>query len=264
MFIFFINVNINNTVYNYSTPHLCFAGRKDKSKTTAIHQECSLPKIFLVSAGMFLGANYTASKIYDSLDTADRVESEHTSFSSAEDAYEYAKTKVVGALNSDSPYEHMVYIDNKNNILGEFKGHSGGVYGSLKFYDLLKMKLPSCEYISIHGHPAHGEYSTPISFSDFEIFNNESSLSEVIALNSKGEYSKLSKKDGFKSLDENVLNDFKHKLWDELQSGASAEDNDSVCAYQQTLPGIKTIHRFWVDNADKLNLNYETNYSYLK
>ena len=112
-------------------------------------------------------------------------------FPSAEAAGEYAKNKAVQALRIKRPYERII-IQSKNQILDEIQG------------DLYQGEIDPSKYkekiVIIHGHPdtyADG-CTAPVSGADYMTLKEFSNIDSIIAYNSKGEYSMLTKrKSGF-------------------------------------------------------------------
>lgn len=262
------------SVYPTTQANTCvnFQASRSAQAVPVEKKSCNIfPKSLVLSACFLCGGNYFASSLYELGDSGNRVESEQTVFSQKEDALEYAKNKVVSALNAETPFEYLVFVSRNNNILGEFEGGQGSVDGRLKYSDYLKMFLPNTGYTSIHGHPAQGGFSTPISYSDFLILNNDDNLDEVIAFNNKGEYSKLKKKKGFKPINPDKTYELHKRLWDditcsvrELSVDKREPEPEEIEEYLRGIDGIKQVHTFWKENASKLNVEYETNYSYLK
>ncbi|MCD8377155.1 MAG: hypothetical protein LUB59_00020 [Candidatus Gastranaerophilales bacterium] len=78
-------------------------------------------------------------------------------------------------------------------ILDEFDGEQHSMFGNLKYYDIIRTNIYVKSYSSIHGHPSYNGYSTPASFADFKMFNEEKSVNEVTAINPDDEYSSIKK-----------------------------------------------------------------------
>ena len=280
---------INNITYNSN--YLKFSGKKKEiykqkqeiQNTPKKHSALStlvLTTVGVLTSGLF------GQQVYNSINNDYRVQSEQTDFDNKSDAMQYAKRKITKALNdSNYPHEYLVYVGEDNEILGEFDGNNSEVHGNLLFYDRLKKQLLGYKYTSLHGHPEHNGYSSPLSFNDFEILNNDESLNEIVAFNKNGEKSILRKKDNFKKLDnetiKSMLQDYRNKLIEESkinmpekwnQVGKSIKNDfcnytyteeHVIIEYQQSLEGIKCIHNYWKNIAPKYNLEYKTNYSYL-
>lgn len=212
-----------------------------------------------------------AQGLYELGDDSQRVQSEQTDFKNNKDAVEYARKKILNALHAKEPHEYLVFVSKSNNILGEFSGDKSSVGGNLKYYDYLKMFLPNAGYSSYHGHPAHDGLSTTISFDDFYQLNDNNGLEEVVVFNNKGEYSKIKKKKSFKPQDYKHVNKLFRKLYKDVQKEAKTHSRtktepkeEDIEQYLVSLDGIKQVHEFWQNNASKLDIEYETNYSYLE
>lgn len=280
---------INNITYNSN--YLKFSGKKKEiyKQKQEIHNTPKkysvLSTLVLTTVGV-LTSGLFGQQVYNSINNDSRVQSEEINFDNKPDAMQYAQRKITKALNdSNYPHEYLVYVGEDNEILGEFDGNNSEVHGNLLFYDRLKKQLLGYKYTSLHGHPEHNGYSSPLSFNDFEILNNDESLNEIVAFNKNGEKSILRKKDNFKKLDnetiKRMLQDYRNKLIEESkikmpekwnQVGKSIKNDfcnytyteeHVIIEYQQSLEGIKCIHNYWKNIAPKYNLEYKTNYSYL-
>lgn len=100
-------------------------------------------------------------------------------FITQKSAYDYAKTRILKALNCNTPYERGIIID-KKSIIADVKGNSERVI------------LPNINLAGktiIHGHPG---ICNPISDQD-AIVLLLSNGKKCITINKKGEYSQLSK-----------------------------------------------------------------------
>lgn len=215
-------------------------------------------------------------------------------FSNPEVAFEYGKNKCVQALNSKTPYEHGVVISGRR-VLEEIVGTTSSCSFTPQKY--------KTNITFLHGHPdmfAKGG-TTPISVADFRalvgnILMNRN-VDEIVAFNSKGEFSKLSKKvKRPKNKISLIWNYIKYAriekkeqkmlsklsiapLLDKrrkLSSNLRTKDGVNEIIYNQILEidkllsffkatenDCKIIHNFWKKNASSLGVNYETNFSYL-
>ena len=215
-------------------------------------------------------------------------------FSNVEAAFEYGKNRCVQALNGNNPYEHGVVISGKR-VLEEIIGTRSSCSFNPRKY---KTKITF-----LHGHPdmyAKGG-TTPVSVADFRalvgnIFMNRN-VDEVVAFNSKGEYSKLSKKvKKYKNKLSLIWNYIKYakiekkeqKMLSKLSVAPLIEKINSLQKKLRTKDGIneiiynqlleidkqiasfkvsesdcKIIHEFWKKNASSLGVIYETNFSNL-
>ncbi len=110
-------------------------------------------------------------------------------FQNTEAAREYAKNRAIAALKSKNPHERFLIVD-ENRILDEIEGTSNmGLLYPLK-YNGSKLSV-------IHGHPdtyAKG-CTAPVSASDASTVLRWKNLNEIIAYNTKGEFSALKKVD---------------------------------------------------------------------
>lgn len=213
-------------------------------------------------------------------------------FSSVKTAFEYGKNKCIQALNSSNPYEHGVIISG-TRVLEE-------LVGTISSCPFIPMKYKT-NITFLHGHPdmyAKGG-STPVSIADFRslvgnILMNRN-VDEIVAFNSKGEYSKLSKKvKKPKNKISLIWNYIKYsriekkeqkmlskssiapllKKRKSLQKRLRTKDGINEMVFNQILEidkqiasfkvsesDCKIIHEFWKKNASSLGVIYETNFS---
>ena len=111
-------------------------------------------------------------------------------FQNAEAAKEYSKNRAIAALQGKNPHERFLIVD-KNRVLDEIEGASTmGYLYPLKYKGSTKLSV-------IHGHPdayAKG-CTTPVSALDASTILLWKNLNEIIAYNTKGEFSRLKKID---------------------------------------------------------------------
>ena len=139
----------------------------------------------------------------ESINLGNKIQPIQSEFQSLKGARKYAKERIVCALHSDEPYEHLVIIDKKSHkIFGEYKGDEHQVSAGLDQLHLPK----SCSVV--HGHPAlhkcgDKSLSTPISFDDFGYMFRH--CDDIIAFNKNGEFSLLMKTPKFKPIDKKQM-----------------------------------------------------------
>ena len=212
-------------------------------------------------------------------------------FQSANAARKCAKNLVIEPLHLPKPYERGVVVSN-NQILDIIEGNNSQIT------DFMPIKYKK-NISFIHGHPdmyAKGA-TTPISLSDFETLKWRN-VDEIIAYNSEGAFSKLSKE----SIPQNNFQKFilqiklsrmnrlqkkvtkemsiykmleESKQLDKKISSELMKDNDEYVSVlvdrklqlqkdlqnaTATADDCKLIHNFWTKNAKKFGLKYETNY----
>ena len=195
-------------------------------------------------------------------------------FGSEEAAISYAKNRIISALKAKEPFERGVYV-NKNRILEE----TDGTIHSVKMN--LEEAMPE-HTMFFHGHSS----AQPISVSDYFCLKNYPNLDSVHAYDTSGEISSLYKtcKNATK-LDKQSINDllwqsdrfigylyqenicapfkkeFKKllKIPDKMERNAAC--NNLYSKIQSSPEGQLRIHRFWQQNAKKLGVRYETNYT---
>ena len=182
-------------------------------------------------------------------------------FQTNEAAVTYAKNSIIAALKCKKPFERAIVLSD-NTILGEYDGNSDTVTITI---NIRKVKKHLHNKISVyHGHTDNTEtegVTNPISFDDYRFMKYEK-VDEVVAINSKGEFSKL--KNTHKPIwlssqkwfiDKVILSCFKNYI------------ERVASKHAQTTPqGKQAIHEFWKWAATKLRygIEYSTNFSHLK
>ena len=176
-------------------------------------------------------------------------------FASPASAFEYAKNKCVKALQGEKPYEHCIIIS-ENRILQEIKGERTTYPTLSEIKSIKNLKF-------MHGHPDMYDkgYTTPISMKDFATLKTYN-FDELISFNSLGEYSKIAKLNNSNNLYKDEIPRIKQK-WLMLRLKCGREALLGFKNIVATKRDCKKIHRFWVKNAEKLGISYETNYSNL-
>ena len=196
-------------------------------------------------------------------------------------AIEYARKRVVKALNADKPFERSLVIEG-NAVLKEFGGKKDHVY--LKIQDIIKNIK---EFITVHGHPdilksnsVDKGITYPISLQDLYGMLLQPKEIRSIVYNSKGEYSMVSKtKSGFSlnepELDE-IINEYNITVGQDGLLGMIFKKFRTVCrlvfsknnadrkAVNEIRQRIFDVDEFLSFISQKYNLEYKTNYSCLK
>ena len=195
-------------------------------------------------------------------------------FGSEEAAISYAKNRIMSALKAKKHFERGIYV-NKNRILEE----TDGTIHSVKMG--LEEAMPE-HTMFFHGHSS----AQPISVSDYFCLKNYPNLDSVHAYDTSGEISSLYKtRKNATKLDKQSINDllwqsdrfigdlyqeyicapFKKefekllKIPDKMERNAAC--NNLYIKIQSSPEGQLRIHRFWQQNAKKLGVRYETNYT---
>ena len=108
-------------------------------------------------------------------------------FQSTLAAQEYAKNRAISALKGKNPHERLIIVD-KNRILDEIEGDS---YSGV----LIPIKYKTNKLSVVHGHPdLYGKGClAPISIADASTILRWNNLEEIVAYNTKGEFSMLKK-----------------------------------------------------------------------
>lgn len=108
-------------------------------------------------------------------------------------AQNYARTKVLQALNADVPFERAVILK-KNTVISEVDGGLVNIDQS----KLKKINLSGTTFF--HGHPEFYGQALPVSLQDF-LTQAGNKIKRMVAFNKDGEYSMLSEKQDKKFYD---------------------------------------------------------------
>lgn len=112
-------------------------------------------------------------------------------FSSHEAALNYSIERITEQLNSDSPREYAVSINNqRHRIISEALGNDSTVnnYAPLRQY-YNSIITPDYSFTSLHGHPAEKDGSTTsFSFQDFKSFIAQDNCSNEYVVNRDGKF----------------------------------------------------------------------------
>lgn len=221
------------------------------------------------------------------------VEPLRTEFATRRDAINYATNWITLPLMSSKPYEYAVFIDNESNeILAEFKGDESHVMTGLSLADEIKVGFRGSGVTLLHGHPTYENGVTPpISFSDFCTLTSLDYITELVAMDKKGNVSGLRKTPDYKPISDEqrieIYNDY-HKILiqaaqqeepgriSELKTEINATDDkikqdsiyrvyeDLLFSFESSRIANKLWHNYWHANASKLGLEYYTNFDIAK
>lgn len=222
-------------------------------------------------------------------------------FATEEAAENAGKNIVMKSFQAPVQYEKGVVIS-KNEILGIFNGNEGSAQICPELYGKKHIKF-------LHSHPdQYGKgKTTPISCSDFQMLRGKvvcnNNVDEVVAFNSNGEYSKLTKlcpqpknwfewlryqykyykfeklaqrnlykkwsaKDYMQSLEELQKESYRAVIKKDYEklfalSQQSMELQEAILKRKVGESDCKLIDAFWRRFAKKLGVKYETNYTSL-
>lgn len=240
----------------------------------------------LTTIGIVIGSGLVARQKFN-----DKIEKEKAEFLQNAEAfnmsYEFGKKKILDALNSDNPYEHLIAINNLTNeiVADTTESDAFGVSANI----FLEKENLQKGLTLLHGHPNDGEYTSPVGFGDFKTLVDNYFITSVTAFNKDGQVSMLSKTPDFKMLDKQVLENIKKdigvnlaheafrvnepELYEELKnilltSTDNIKRKNAEEAIKQHLADQDTtryffngIHKYWEKNAEKLGLKYYTNFN---
>ena len=187
-------------------------------------------------------------------------------------------------LKSKNPYER--FVAQHDNVI--FFKKDGSKY-STDIDNIDTQKILSrfdSDIIITHGHPnlPNANVPNPITPNDCKYINSNNAFKEIIAYDQHGNFSKLVKKDSNNKLPQNFQQIFEtdttpQKLLQRLNElventktyiSNSAEEKEfiEISKELQKLSTTKqhaiNIHKFWVNNDNKLGLEYSTNYPWLE
>lgn len=191
----------------------------------------------------------------------------------------------VNALKGNNPYETTIIYDKQTqSVIGKFKGNDK----NCKIH--IDNSKPQNSLEIHHGHPQQSEnginYTLPVSMEDFEVLNNNNSVSKITAYNISGEKSELEKGKDFialapeqtEELKSDYLAELKKAMPDEIQSKfeylqkqAKKHKKEApfiimsmykkILNFQYTREGAKAIDTFWKNYSDKYNLSYTSDFT---
>lgn len=204
-------------------------------------------------------------------------------FQSAETASKYAKNWVMQPLKSKNPYERVVA--QHDNVI--FFQKDGEKYSTM-IDDIDTQKILSrfkSDISIVHGHPnlPNKNIASPLTTGDCVYLHQDKAFKEIIAYDQQGNFSKLAKKNPNNELPKNFMQKFETYIYprklmqrqNELiekmgtSSLTNAEEKELFEIFNklQKLSTAKqtawNAHKFWVNNANNLGLEYSTNYSWL-
>ena len=200
--------------------------------------------------------------------------------------FEKAKNIVIKSIMGNQPKESCVYVMD-NQIIHYELGGAHNVELSKTMRELLDN--PKNRIAVIHSHPSQLKdgYSAPISYGDFINLNSHEGERSIYAINSLGEYSVL-KKIGNARPSIFKVHDFKQLCINAELSGLQEQDIKLIKKHplfsgkeiteeerkeiekkaeelfkgeDYIIASRLAIHNFWRENASKLNVQYETNFS---
>ncbi len=221
------------------------------------------------------------------------------SFASQDAALNYAKNRVIKALNCDKPFERGILID-KNVVCAEINGNTSRVIIPYK-------NAKGKNIISVHGHPDaikvreghHPCYlrdllfcskikgkikkngiTYPVSLSDYRNFMLKPNEWKSIVYNSKGEYSMLRKSKSQLSMNYQEFNELENEyymtvpnhnsflsklkyIYNSFRNFFLSAENAEKSMLKEANSLSNNIHEFLTKNTEQYGVIYETNYSNL-
>jgi hypothetical protein len=178
-------------------------------------------------------------------------------------------------LKSKSPYER--FVAQHDNVI--FYQSKGSQY-STEIDDIATQKILSrfdSDISIILGHPnlPNHNFASPITPQDCIYLHKDKAFKEVVAYDQQGKFSMLCKKVSANDLPPKFLQKFENEVYSknlmQRQKDLLEKMNVSILTSDEIFDKLqklssskqiaKNVHRFWVNNAEKLGLNYSTNYS---
>lgn len=204
-------------------------------------------------------------------------------FQSAAAASKYAKNWVTQPLKTKNPYER--FVARQDNVV--FWQKDGNRFScEIDDIDLKNILSSGKSNITIeHGHPnlLNNNVASPISSMDCKFIHRDNAFIEIIAYDKNGNFSKLVKKTSGNQLPKDFLQKIENEVYpqwftkrqneliEKIKNNTitKAEENEflELIIKSQELCHTKEIaqntHKYWVNNANDLGLEYSTNYSWL-
>lgn len=210
----------------------------------------------------------------------------------SKETFEKAKNLVMETILCDDPKESAVLVQD-DKIMFHVTGNTRSIFLDPSTQHLIYN--PDNNIIFIHSHPKRDNGGMPVSIDDCVSLLWQGGVKSVYAINHKGEYSMLAKT--LKKLDANALQQFDKNYEYETCLIDSFEDETERKDYENFLKRYKNaankiyeegdnidkvlldyrnymqkiaeaqktpqiLHQFWQENAPKIDLVYETNYSF--
>jgi len=193
-----------------------------------------------------------------------------------QDIYTVCKNKCIQALQGKNPYEKVFILNKENNtIIKELDGDLGCCYIDKIFLKRGPLKI-------LHGHTSfENNCTSPVSFQDFKLLNDNPNIVEISAFDSLGKESVLKKNDNYSCLSKKQFNDLKNTYIKYLLEYADKPDREKILELHQYCKtheksravqakiaelltelqykkgGVNAIDAFWRENAERLNITYK-------
>lgn len=186
-------------------------------------------------------------------------------FDTQEGALNYSIGQITSYLNTNTPREYSVHINNKkHNIISEFLGNDSTVVNFAPAKQLYNWATTSdYSFTSLHGHPAYSNGATSsFSFQDFRTFVNKDNCSATYVINKDGKYCRLEKTPEYKEISDATLDELELEYEKAIYYSRDIEKTiynkkGEVVFNIVDYPGI---HNFWDDIANRYGMKYVTTF----
>ena len=186
-------------------------------------------------------------------------------FPTQEEAINYSIERISEQLNSETPREYSVHINNqKHRIISEALGKESRVlnFAPLRqFYN--KITTPNYNYTALHGHPSLEDGSTnTFSFQDFKAFINDDDCNIEYVTNDQGKYCKMTKTENYRKPTTTEIEELEDKYpfffraaWPNTKTIYNS--NGDIIFKLTDYPGM---HDYWDFTTEKFGIDYETTF----
>lgn len=186
-------------------------------------------------------------------------------FPTQEDAINYSIDRITEHLNSETPHEYSVHINNqKHRIISEALGKDSKVLNFAPFRQFYnKMTTPNYSYTALHGHPSGEDGSTnTFSFQDFKAFIDDDDCNIDYVTNGQGKYCKMTKTENYRKPTPIEIQELEKKYphffraaWPNTKTIYNS--NGDIIFKLTDYPGM---HHYWDFTTEKFGIDYETTF----
>lgn len=186
-------------------------------------------------------------------------------FPTQEDAINYSIGRITEQLNSETPREYSVHINNqKHRIISEALGKESRVINFAPFRQFYNnVTTPNYSYTTLHGHPCDEDGSTgTFSFQDFKSFINNDNCNIGYVTNNQGKYCKMTKTENYRKPTPIEMEELEEKYpfffraaWPHTKTIYNS--NGDIVFKLTDYPGM---HDYWDVTTKKFGIEYTTTY----
>lgn len=186
-------------------------------------------------------------------------------FPTQEDAINYSIERIAEHLNSETPHEYSVHINNqKHSIISEAKGTEVRVCNYTPFKQLYNdLTTPNYSFTALHGHPRAEDGSTSsFSFQDFKNFISENNCNIYYVTNGQGKYCKMTKTENYRKPTPKEIEELEEQsptffgaAWPHAKTIYNS--NGDIVFKIIDYPGL---HDYWDYTTKQFGIEYTTNF----